>query len=254
MSAQVSASGDLAPRNVKASTGRHDRASSTYLPSNHLPSPELKLSFYPSKPPVLARARLLTPSTSTHHGRLRLQQPQPQCGSACPGRTSSEGDEYWNNYRWMSIRGRSGDCSRYTSNEWAHSSGQGKLGAASLGADLTGTPLTAGIELRKATLHSSSDLVCWRRNCRRYRIHNCHHFLKPGTPRPLHWPQAPRRNLHDNAQTTPLPLPRSYWSLSRRCRCRPHGFSPLHCTRSRQHGQASLRNNGFWLPRRDVSL
>jgi hypothetical protein len=66
-------------------------------------------------PPVLLR----------EDGRLRLLQPQPQCGPPRPGCPATKGDKHRNNHCRMSLQRRCGDCSRHTSHQRSHSSRQG---------------------------------------------------------------------------------------------------------------------------------
>lgn len=109
-------------------------------------------------------------------------------------------------------------------------------------------------ELREAPLHSPSNLVRRRRHSRRHRVHHSTNLLQHRAARPLNRPKTPRRNRHDHAQATSLPLPRPHRRLPSSRRVRPHRQPPVHRTRARQHRQIALRDHGFWLLGRHVSL
>lgn len=93
------------------------------LPRHRHPSPSTKHSIF------VFRILLIQSSASTHifpqHGRLRFQQPQPQCRPPRPGCPAAQSHKYRNDYRRLPVRRRSSDCSRHTSNKWAHSGRQG---------------------------------------------------------------------------------------------------------------------------------
>ena len=76
--------------------------------------------------------------------------------------------------------------------------------------------LMALLELRETPLHLLPHLVRRRRHRRRHRIHHRHHLLQPRAARPIHWPQASRCDMYDDAEAALVPPSGSHRRLSRR--------------------------------------
>jgi hypothetical protein len=118
--------------------------------------------FAPNTPTTLPAA------SQQHHGRLRLLQPQPQCGPPRPGYSATKGDEHRNNHCGMSLQRRCGNCSRYPSYQRSYSSRQGRLVPVMDTAIAMHLGLTYTVELRETPLHFPSHMVRWCRYRRRH--------------------------------------------------------------------------------------